>query len=1253
MSHPRTLLGASARYLWNTFVVVLVSIAVLLSVARLLLPEASGYRESVEHWVSVYLGQPVHITTMDVSLEGLTPTVTLRGVQLMDVANKRVITHFRELRIGIHLLASLRRRQLVPADLTVVGADLVVTRSTAGKISVRGMRIKDMASTAEAASSQGVSNQLLRWLFQRNVLALRDSRIQWRDLRHGAPPVLFSDVNLWLHNRGERHQLTGDVRLPRSLGKRLKVAIDMHGDVLKPASLGGRFYLLGEGLRPERIGAPLRLHDATVRAAALDFQLWGRWAGRHLTRLSGTVDANQLTLSSLPAVGTPLSLTHASARLRWLRTDRGWQLDMDHVRIGFADHAWPVSQLQVVRTLAAPGRDAGVTIGASYLRLDDLSDILRTIPLLDAPLRTSLAALAPRGVIHGVRVHWQTPPGGAPVRYQVQARFSALSVKAEGRLPGIQRAGGTLWMDNTHGELRLDSTQGTLTLPHLFRQPLSLNRLAAVVNWQQRAGIWYVHSRDFQLRSPDLRVRGDLLLEMAPKASPYLELLVRFDHGDASKVSAYLPAGIMDADTVKWLDQAFISGQISEGGMVFNGRLADFPFLRERGRFLVRFKAKNLLLNYQPGWPRLHDLEARARFTGQGLAIDLMHGLIGGGHLKGVRVGIARFSRPVLTVQGTVQGSTADVVRFLADSPLAHSARKALNAMDVTGKSKTDIVLHIPLSARLARSHPLAVTGQIRLMDSRLQLLDRQLDISHINGVLHFTQHTQRANNIRATLFGAPVRIDVYGPTNGRRTIIAARGHFVPAALRKNSVFRRNGVDRWLRLLQGTTPWRGTLTLERGKHAIPVRLRVTSELQGLAVVLPAPLGKAARDTRTLAVDMDIIRGHPRLNVSLAGIGALVLALQQRRGRWHLARAEVNFSSTEAALPARPVFLIKGSLRDVSPTLWLGVADKLSTSKDGARRSAYTSLPLVFNMDRLYLTDGQKRTSSHGGRRKVLRTLAPREVPLISGEIRDLRYGQIALGRLRVRTRREQDGLLFNALSLRGAYGQIKAQGRWSTRGTTQRSEFRAELKSDDFGAYLHALGFAPVMSGGKADIKFALHWPAPPFDFSPATLAGKVDVQITDGTITQINPGAGRLFGLLSLSALPRRLSLDFGDVFKKGLGFDKITGSFNIAHGNAMTDNLKLTSPSSNIHLRGRTGLVAHDYDQWVTVVPQIGSTLPLVGGLAMGAQVGAIILLFQKLFKPSIDKVAQYQYRITGSWAHPDITRLRDDKAAGGKPG
>jgi len=112
--------------------------------------------------------------------------------------------------------------------------------------------------------------------------------------------------------------------------------------------------------------------------------------------------------------------------------------------------------------------------------------------------------------------------------------------------------------------------------------------------------------------------------------------------------------------------------------------------------------------------------------------------------------------------------------------------------------------------------------------------------------------------------------------------------------------------------------------------------------------------------------------------------------------------------------------------------------------------------------------------------------------------------------------------------------------------------------------------------------------------------------------------------------------------LLQTGLGFDKIKGRFILVNGDARTNNLYLESPSSRLDIAGRVGLGKEDYNQLITVTPNSTESLPIAGALAGGPVVGAAIYLVQKIAGKTVNKLAGYQYRVTGSWDDPIIKQL-----------
>src|SRR5699024_2743297 len=193
---------------------------------------------------------------------------------------------------------------------------------------------------------------------------------------------------------------------------------------------------------------------------------------------------------------------------------------------------------------------------------------------------------------------------------------------------------------------------------------------------------------------------------------------------------------------------------------------------------------------------------------------------------------------------------------------------------------------------------------------------------------------------------------------------------------------------------------------------------------------------------------------------------------------------------------------------------------------------------------------------------------------------------------------------------------------------------------------VRALGYDPAIQAQHVSIQAALKITPNDHGLDPAALNGTLALTLTDGALKSIEPGAGRLLGLLNLYALPSRTMLDFSDVVSEGLAFDRISGYFEIISGDAFTDNLVIQTPAARIRIVGRVGLAARDYDQTVTIVPKFGSSLTLAGAVLGGPAVGAAVFALQQLLETPLQNASSITYQLQGSWEQPKIVDPRAEK-------
>jgi uncharacterized protein YhdP len=309
-------------------------------------------------------------------------------------------------------------------------------------------------------------------------------------------------------------------------------------------------------------------------------------------------------------------------------------------------------------------------------------------------------------------------------------------------------------------------------------------------------------------------------------------------------------------------------------------------------------------------------------------------------------------------------------------------------------------------------------------------------------------------------------------------------------------------------------------------------------------------------------------------------------------------------------------------------------------------------PIKIDLQHLYIDKLEDASTTDGTGERT----DPRKIPPVHIKADKFVYNGNELGKLSIETTPYDSGMTVNTIALEFEDGWIRGFGDWRVQDNNHLTTMNMKLNSEELGKTMERFGYYGSVSGGYGTFEAKVHWMDTPMKFSLAGINGTAKMNLKKGQLLDINPGAGRLFGLLSLQALPRRLTLDFSDLFKKGFSFDKITGDFEIENGNAYTNNMEMDSSFANINLYGRTGLAARDYDQFVSVNAKVTASLPLAGVLLGGPVVGAAVLAIDKLLlAPGLEDATTREYTITGSWDDPKVEEIKDKegKEAGGTIG
>ena len=211
----------------------------------------------------------------------------------------------------------------------------------------------------------------------------------------------------------------------------------------------------------------------------------------------------------------------------------------------------------------------------------------------------------------------------------------------------------------------------------------------------------------------------------------------------------------------------------------------------------------------------------------------------------------------------------------------------------------------------------------------------------------------------------------------------------------------------------------------------------------------------------------------------------------------------------------------------------------------------------------------------------------------------------------------------------------------TTTTTARRAVMDFKLQIADSGALLARLGTPKAVRGGKGQLSGQIAWQGSPFALDYPSLSGQVNVAVDSGQFLKVEPGAARLLGVLSLQSLPRRLSLDFRDLFQEGFAFDNLTGDVTIAQGVAKTNNLRMRGVQALVLMEGSADIEHEGQDLRVVVVPEINAGTAALAYAVINPAIGLGAFLAQALLKKPLTAAGTREFHISGPWADPKVER------------
>ncbi len=1243
-----------------------------------LLPKVEQQRDAIVAQISRLVGLPVRIGALTADWQGLRPRLSLSDVRVYD----------REGREALVLPAVenvLAWRSLFVADLrlhsSVIDAPkLAVRRAENGDIYVAGLRV---------AGDKGES-QVADWILSQDRIEIRGAEIEWQDEMRRAPTLRLSALNFRLENDGDVHRVGISARPPRELGPGIELRARLEGRSLRQAaSWSGRVF--AEFGYTDLAGWRAWVdYPLDVRRGEGALRLWATLAEGRVTQATADVALSRVRARlgrDLPM----LELSSVRGRIYGRETVQGYDFGVRSLSLQ-RPSAPPMNGTSFHASWQPAGATASAhgTFNANLVELGPLAHLAEFLPV-PADLRALLAELAPQGNLLDARFEWT---GELPERatYVAHTRFAGLSLRAWRSIPGFANLSGVLDANEAKGLLVLASRKSEVDLPKVFEEPrIALDSLGGEVRWQRPAGGGVaVRIAKLNYANADLEGTASGTYAWQGEGPGVIDLTAQLARADGKATARYLPlSSVMGAHARDWVASAVLAGRASDVRLRLKGDLRDFPFVDPaKGQFQVTAKVSDAVLDYAAGWPRIEAIEGSLLFERDRIEVLGSSGSILGVKIADVRVALPsmRDADPHLVVDGLADGPTGLFLDYVRESPVRRMTDRVTEAMRAGGNGK--LKLHLDLALRdMAKSK---VAGEFHFSGNTVTIDPRLPPIERASGRVSFTESSLALTDVRGQLLGGELRLSG-GSRGGAGVLITAEGRASIDGLRAL-------VDHpWRRRLSGATRYTVAVAVKEGR----AQLTLDSTLEGVASTLPAPLNKAASEALPLRVEVFPGDGRDRISVALGPPTGRIIAAEFLRSAppagasdgatgMQVQRTLVLLNPVPGEtpnVPERRGTTVRGSLPALDLERWqplfdesgfsagvpgtgettgydvrIGVLDALGKRMrsvvlqgvvDASGWSANVSTA-EFAGDVVYRVGGSGRLVARFTRFSMPEDSpnakpaeAAHDLPAVDIIADNFTHRGRKLGRVEVLARHEGRDWRIEKLAMTNPDSALVGKGLWKqgasqTAAGASLSSLEFTLDVSDVGRFLDRFGYPEHLKSGRAKLEGTLRWNGDPLTIDYATLGGQLKMLAEDGQFLEIEPGIGKLVSLMSLQMLPRRLTMDFRDVFSKGFQFDKITSDMAIERGVMAVKDFHMNGPAADVLMSGQVDLSLETQNLHVKVIPQLGDTASTVVGLVHPIA-GVAALIAGRLMKNPLGKAFAYDYDISGTWSDPKVEKVQ----------
>lgn len=1256
--------------------VLLLLVATMVGLTRQFLPSIAEHKAAIEEYISDKANVPVSIEQISAHWEGRYPTFQLRNVRAYKESTVGPIVDFSvdQIDAEIDIVASVFARFLIFAKLDVEQAHTSLYQ--------RNGRWGVEQTSSSSISSHTFIRQIINVLTQQPAVSFTNARLLLNPEKGVVQAI--SPITFLLNNADEQHYLYGSLALSLADNSSSNVEFAVETENLPLDPLAGDFKIYAKVNNLGQQLLKLDLVDLPFDVKELDIgtELWGRWRNKKADSLQGQLSVNHLSfedesLESITDSAVKFSVKPLSnQKYNFVISDL-------LVKNSKAKIAMPFISAEV-------SWDEGVAslhkVGLKELDLGMWSQWFVDKPYVPEILNDTLSKLKPHGSLHNLQISW--PDSENLTILKGEGDLSGVSVGGYYGAPVLKNVTGRIRFTESSGDIDLDATDFVMGFPELFAEHWKYNEASGRVSWviEEREGhsrpVVTVNSGLLNVSNESLSAAGrfSIYLPLDHKKQTELTLLIALKNADAKQASLYMPPNEVGESLHRWVAAAVEKGTVNDGMLLLRTgtrRLSN----SSSPTVQLYFDVDDASVKFQPDWPVVSQADIAISVDGAVLDIVATEGQFLNSQVSRVEVALPAKSNK-LSVKTTVTGDAKDILILLRAKPLRAMVGDGLDSWSLLGKHKTEVNVLIPLSEK---GFP-AVKVKSRLDSGRFESKSDNIVFKKVSGNFDFsTQKSLSSNNIKATLMSSPVAIRIESVAKTSQVPAITRV-YLSGKIAVDAIKKKTGLSI-LNSTQGSAPINARLDLCSGA-ATCNKLVVDSQLKGISLRAPAPFGKSADALLPLQVVGQLGSTSPvwryKLGDQLRGVTKAIEGASRTR---------ISFGGERPQEPLSAGLWVDGYIDSVDLTQlktfmaqngwWSG--DSLSSSQEGLKQLALSirqlsagnihvsNIDVIVNaqkesgtaigfvspdiageirvpkgdgdvykarLDHWYLRTNQNISVPINAPQEVLQT---NEWPAVELFIKKIFLDSKPLGQWSMKIQPDSVGQLM-VNNIVGSLGGFTATGEagWQLQDNKPSSFIAMTYQGNDLGALLKHFGYGGVLESKTTNMVTNFSWSGYPWSFDTKNLDGAFKLLLKKGRIIDTGQHSNilRLFGILNLNTIARRLQLNFTDLLKTGVAFDRVSANYLLNNGIAYSQEpFSLDGPSANVNLSGSINIVDQTLDNKMDVVLPLTSNVPVAAVLLGAPQIAGAVFLLDKLIGDKLEKVSTLKYQLSGPWEEPDV--------------